>query len=143
MREQKTVWVKDPKIFPGGFVAGDNQYTDSWETRFRLAGNRHSMITVYAYGELPASEADRVEVDGVPRVNLSATIEFLICEDPSDPGGSEVWSDYRYIDHVLPGTFVPLNAEDLAKDLVTLLTAEDSFLLRWGWDGRSHGIPGT
>jgi hypothetical protein len=37
-----------------------------------------------------------VDLDDLTTIYAERQTEYLVCTDPADPGGSEVWSDSRY-----------------------------------------------
>lgn len=69
---------------PGGDVGGDVQVGESWCRRFThpVTEGEHAVVTVYFYLS---------EVDGVKE--MTRQIEYLLCRDPDDPGGTEIWAD--------------------------------------------------
>jgi hypothetical protein len=85
-----------------------------------------AMVLVMRSGE-------RVEGQSAPGdFWVQAQWEFLICSDPSDPGGSEVWSDVRFSDYSDRFPTAEM-AEQLALGLAE--TADGAGLR---WDGRSE-----
>ena len=83
---ETTMWQADGTgVQPGGDIGGDIQAGDSYSVRYRRADLPGSMITWTAYP---------VEYDNCPGEFVVQTqTEWLVCEDPSDPGGTEIWSE--------------------------------------------------
>lgn len=74
----------------GGDVGGDIQAGDSFSIRYRRSDLPGSMVTITAYP---------VGYENCPDEFVVQTqTEYLVCTDPSDPGGTEVWSDVNYSD---------------------------------------------
>jgi hypothetical protein len=91
-------WHPDGKgILPGGDV-GDIQAGDSYSVRFVRDDMPGSLITVKVY----AVEPHFVGVPGPQGAGAEYAwqeqVEFMVCEDPADPGGTETWSDVEYED---------------------------------------------
>jgi hypothetical protein len=85
------MWQPDGSgVQPGGHVGGDIQRGGSFAIRYVRADLPGSMITRTAYP---------VEYDHLPgEFAVQVQTGWLVCTDPSDPGGTEVWSDYAYDD---------------------------------------------
>jgi hypothetical protein len=49
-----------------------------------------------------------VDEEDPAAITVERETEFLVCTDPADPGGSEVWSVYRHT--TLPGGFASVQA---------------------------------
>lgn len=87
----------DSGVGPGGDCGGDWQVGESVSKRFVRDDLPGSLVTVSIY-PIMHSEGDTC----VPRnctpgqIELEEQIEWLLCDDPSDPGGTETWSDYTY-----------------------------------------------
>ena len=85
-----TGWRPDGTgIQPGGDIGGDIQASDSYSVRFRHPDLPNAVITCTAYA---AEDADR----NPGEFFLQVETEYLTCTDPSDPGGTETWSDVTY-----------------------------------------------
>jgi hypothetical protein len=84
-------WVRDQRgggVLPGGDVGGDAQLAESFSVRFHHRDRTGAMVTYRYYAAL---DLDDLATDSVERQT-----EYLVCTDPADPGGTEVWSDSRY-----------------------------------------------
>lgn len=121
----KVTWVKDEKIEEGGDVGGDYQTTDSWTARFRRADDACRIITVYAFGEVPEGRWIAYEqgADAGDQAQVTAMVEYLVCTDPKDPGGTERYSDAKYllVNETEQGKAA---AEAWARNFVTELTPD-------------------
>jgi recombination protein RecA len=83
-------WVRDQQgggVLPGGDVGGDAQLDESFSVRFHHRDRPGATVTFYYYAAL--------DLDDLATVSVERQTE-LACSDPADPGGTEVWSDYRY-----------------------------------------------
>lgn len=69
----------------GDAVGGDIQRGESYSVRFVRPDRPRSLVTVSFY----ATESD----DYPGEYGVQRQVEFLVCEDPTEPGGTEVWSD--------------------------------------------------
>jgi hypothetical protein len=78
----------EPAVSPAGDVGGDIQASDAWDARWQrpLPDGMTAMVTRAFY---------EAREDGKPPTPwlLECQTEYLICRDPADPGGTEVWSD--------------------------------------------------
>jgi hypothetical protein len=85
------IWRPDGRgVQPGGHVGGDIQTGESYSVRYCRPDMPGSLITRTAYP---------VEYDECPGEHVvQIQTEWLVCTDPSDPGGTEIWSDYAYDD---------------------------------------------
>lgn len=77
----------EPLVGPGGDCGGDIQAGDAYNARWLQprADGGTAMVTRSYY------VADNDEA-----TYLECQTEYLVCSDPDDPGGTEVWADYRY-----------------------------------------------
>lgn len=126
-----TVWVKQPDIFPAGYVGGDWQVSEGWNVRYLPAtepnDGQHALIDENFYVE---SKAD----DGSGPYVVTCQTMYQICTDLDDPGGTEVYCDYEYD---LDADVLMYDDLDRAIDSTRRLAEIDdahSFL----WDGRSR-----
>jgi hypothetical protein len=86
-RETPDAWRPDGTgITDGGDCGGDIQVGETAPSvRFVRPDRPRSMITVTYYP---------VEYGNCPgEFVVQRQVEWLVCEDPADPGGTEVWSD--------------------------------------------------
>lgn len=121
-------WTPDEHgVQPGGDCGGDYQVTESYSRRFVRPGVPGAMITVSFYG-VACHDAD-----GVPtgEYAVEEQTEMLVCTDPADPGGTEVWSDYAYRDVNVLAIADEAEAERKARRF-----AEGADMYGCGWDGR-------
>jgi hypothetical protein len=110
-----------------GDIGGDIQAGDSYSVCYVLSGKPGSLITVTFYP---------VEYDELPgEFVVQRQVEFLVCEDPSDPGGTETWSDCAYDD--VSDTVMDTAAEAEAEAREFAETA-----LGRGWTHCWDGEPG-
>lgn len=73
-----------------GDCGGDIQWGDSYSVRYVRPDMPGSLITVTFYA---------VEYDENPgEFGVQRQVEFMVCEDPADPGGTEIWSEVTYDD---------------------------------------------
>jgi hypothetical protein len=84
-------WVRDQRgggVLPGGDVGGDAQLDESFSVRFHHRHRPGAMVTYCYYAAL--------DLDDLTTIYVERQTEYMVCTDPADPGGTEVWSDYRY-----------------------------------------------
>jgi hypothetical protein len=84
-------WVRDQRgggVLPGGDVGGDAQVDESFSVRFWHRDRPGALVTYRYYAA--------VDLDDLTTVSVERQTELLVCADTADPGGTEVWSDYRY-----------------------------------------------
>lgn len=125
-------WLPDgTDTMCGGPVGGDAQVGESFSIRFRRADQPCAMITRTAY---PASGTSSCQEGFFVRVQT----EWLVCRDPADPGGTEIWSDC--LDDDKPGFYRTVTeAERAARQVAIALLHDDRPL---AWDGRAPWQPG-
>lgn len=114
----------------GDDCGGDIQRGDSYSVRFARDDLPGSLLTITFYA---------VEYDRAPGVfAVQRETEWLVCTDPANPGGTELWSDYHYDD--LPdwtrdtARLAEQEALRRARDCLRR-SAEDI-----GWDGRPFRV---
>ena len=124
-----TVWQADDSgVQPCGDVGGDYQATDSYGRRFTRPDVPNAMINVTYYGvacRKPGSEEPNGEYA------VEEQVETLVCRDPADPGGTEVWSDTTYRD--VNYRVITSQAE---ADRKARAYAERADMYGCDWDGR-------
>lgn len=112
----------------GSDIGGDAQVTDSFSVRLLRDDTPGSMITVSYYG---ARHASRRRAFTVRRHT-----EWLVCDDPADPGGTETWSAAGEddLDFLLgsPGEAWREASGQAEADLAAVLGG----LMRHDWDGQ-------
>jgi hypothetical protein len=84
-------WVRDQRgggVLPGGDVGGDAQLDESFSVRFHHRDRPGALVTYRYYAAL--------DLDDLTTIYVERQTEYLVCTDPADPGGTEVWSDSRY-----------------------------------------------
>jgi hypothetical protein len=84
-------WLRDQRgggVLPGGDVGGDAQLDESFSVRFHHHDHPRALVTFYYYAAL--------DLDDLTTVFVEQQTEYMVCTDPSDPGSTELWSDYRY-----------------------------------------------
>jgi hypothetical protein len=109
----------------GPDIGGDIQRGDAYEVRFIREDLPGSLITVTFYA---------VEFDECPgEFVVQRQVEWMVCEDPADPGGTEIWSRAAY--DVIPDVFMrsEARAEEEARKLADAARHQASQYA--GWDG--------
>ena len=118
-------WAADETgVQPGGDVGGDSQVGDSYSVRSLRSDRPGAMIIRTAYP---------VAADGTPGVFfVQIQTEWMVCSDPRDPGGTEIWSDVvREND---PETFgSAAEAEEASRRIAAELLADGP---SYSWHGR-------
>jgi hypothetical protein len=123
--DDRPMWLRDQRggrVLPGGDVGGDRQASEAFSVRFWHRDHPGVLVT-YTYFAA-------VDDENPAEITIERETEFLVCTDPTDPGGTEVWSAYRWT--TLPGGFA------------TVQEAIDAALTRPGrtWCARRRGRVG-
>jgi hypothetical protein len=117
-------WVADGSgVQPGGHVGGDRQIGESYGVRYRRSDMLCAFITRIAYPTAAPGQSGAFFVQ--------VQTEWLTCEDPLDPGGTETWSDTSYDDE--PGLYWSIKeAGEAARQVAVELLADAA---SHDWDG--------
>lgn len=118
-------WLPDGTgVVPSGQVGGDDQVGESFSVRFSRADRPGALITRSAY---PVTAVAGCEGQFLVRVMT----EWLVCSDPADPGGTELWSEQ--VDHDKPDSYeTAAEAEKAARETANRLLSDAGALT---WDG--------
>jgi hypothetical protein len=123
----RTEWRPDDAgVFQGYDRTADIVVGDAWSVRFVRDDMPGSLITVAFYP---------VEYDENPgEFIVQRETEWMVCENPADPGGTEIWSD-ALTDDPMPETWASVaEAEADCRS-----AAEVALGVAWAygtWDGR-------
>lgn len=112
-------WQEDERglLADAGSVGGDAQVGPAYSRRFWAAGTElFELVEVYGY-----AARDREDAPVVVQLQWG----YSICSDRNDPGGTEQWADYLYEDVAVVGDRALSLANELAREKVSHLTAED------------------
>ena len=85
-------WVRrEPAVSTGIDWGGDVQVGDAFDARWTrsLDDGLTAMVSRTYYAIVPDQPGPRVR-------EMERCDEYLVCTDPSDPGGTEEWAEYRY-----------------------------------------------
>lgn len=121
-------WQQDGSgVVDGGDIGGDIQAGNSYSIRYVRQDLPGSLITVTFYP---------VQYDGSEpgEWSIQRQTEWLVCEDPADPGGTEIWSDGDYQDVACVDADSVEVAEWEARDLATAALGD-------GWTHDWSGLP--
>lgn len=111
-------------VVSNGDCGGDIQAGDSYSVRYIRPDKPGSLITVTFYP---------VEYDELPgELAVQRQVEFMVCEDPSDPGGTEIWSDCLYDDVSYKVIDTAAEAEQDAREFAVTALGDGS---DHGWNG--------
>lgn len=124
--DDRPIWQRDQRgggVLPGG----DNQVSESFSVRFHHRDHPGVLVT-YSYFAA-VDEANPAEI------TVERETEFMVCTDPDDPGGTEVWSTYRTT--TLQRGFPTVQA---ATDAV-FQAAQDHLACEEPWAGRPRWTP--
>jgi hypothetical protein len=113
-------------VRPGGDVGGDRQATESYSIRYTTPDRPGALVTVYFYGERT----------GRGEYGVTMQTEWLVCADPTDPGGTEQWSEADYHDLSPEVITSRVEAERIAREHAESHTADEVT-----WDGRTPWEP--
>jgi hypothetical protein len=89
--DRGTAWKRDPTgggVLPGGDVGGAAQLAESFSVRFHHTDQPGAIVTYCYYAAIDLGDLTTIYVE--------QQTEHLVCTDPADPGGTEVWSHYTY-----------------------------------------------
>jgi len=89
--DDRPIWIRDQRgggVLPGGDVGGDRQASESFSVRFHHRDHPGVLVT-YSYFAA-------VDEENPAAITVQRDTEFMVCTDPYDPGGTEVWSAYRW-----------------------------------------------
>ena len=118
-------WVPDEMgITRGDQVGDDDQAGESYSIRFHRADRPGAIITRTAY---PVTVTESRGGQFLIRVET----EWLVCSNPADPGGTEVWSDRRREDETRSYD-TAAGAEQAAQDVAREVLRDVASLT---WDG--------
>ena len=108
-----------------GDCGGDIQRGDSYSVRFVRPDLPGSLITETYYA---------VEYDECPgEYVVQRQVEFMVCEDPADPGGTEIWSEVTYDDVSYLVKDTEAEAEQEAREFADAALGHGD---THGWDGQ-------
>lgn len=107
-RTQTSEWHPDSEGVGKGYDrTADNVVGNAYDVRFVRDDKPGSMITVAFY---PIELAE-----GSGEYAIEREVEWMVCENPDDPGGTEIWSDTE-TDQMDGGMLTSLlGAEGLAR----------------------------
>jgi hypothetical protein len=130
MVDDRPIWVWDQRgggAVPGGDVGGDSQASEAFSVRFHHRDIPGVMVTYCYYAA--------VDTDDPAAISVERQTEYLVCIDPDDPGGTEVWSAYRWA--VLQDGFATVQAATNAA----LQAAQAHQECEESWAGRPPWTP--
>ena len=128
--DTEPIWVRDQRgggVLPGGDVGGDRQASESFSVRFHHRDHPGVLVTYSYYAA--------VDEENLAAITVDRETEFMVCTDPADPGGSEVWSAYRHT--TLQSGFANLQA---ATDTANQ-AAHSHLVCEEPWAGRPPWTP--
>jgi hypothetical protein len=122
-------WVPDGSgVLSGGDVGGDVQASDSWSVRFvpkaEPDDGLHGLITEYWYAEAMD--------DGT--FGVTCQIEYMVCTDVEDPGGTETYAETDYDTGADVRAYETAEAAGTAAQYQAKQSTPDGY----AWDGRSR-----
>lgn len=121
-------WMLVSWVEAGGDVGG-SQVGESWSVRYRLTVEPDDGL-VAIVDDYWFADADPDDKEAP--LAVSNMTSYVLCTDPSDPGGTEVWSDIGYKD----GTIEYPTAE--AAEAAARRSAEQANARDIVWDGRGR-----
>jgi hypothetical protein len=74
-------------VLPGGDIGGDAQVSESFSVRFHYRDRPGAMVAYCYYAA--------IDLHHPATISVERQTEYLVCTDPNDPGGTEVWSTHR------------------------------------------------
>jgi len=125
IRDQRQWHPDGTGVDSNGWCGGDIQRGDSYSVRLVRDDKPGSLLTITFY----AAEYD----ENPGEFDVQRQVEWLVCSDPADPGGTEIWSDYSYDDVSAIVIDTEEEAEDEARERAEAVLADPSPY--FGWDG--------
>lgn len=120
-------WIEVDSMVEAADAGGDEQVGRAWDRRFRHPGKPGCLMTVYLYGV----KVDNDAVAAGFELGVQKQVEYMICRDIKDPGGTEVECGYQYENLDDYNTLNSVEAaETEAHDWLKKLDAGDL-----SWDG--------
>jgi hypothetical protein len=101
--DDRPIWIRDQRgggVLPGGDVGGDHRVSESFSVRFHHRDHPGVLVTYCYYAA--------ADPDNPATITVERETEYLVCTDPTDPGGTEAWSAYRWT--ALPSGFATVQA---------------------------------
>lgn len=96
MRWELEMWREhDSGVGSAGDIGGDWQVGEAFDKRFVRSDLPGSLYTFAIY-VIRHEGNDGCVAHEVGKIELRETVEFMICEDPDDPGSTEIWADNWY-----------------------------------------------
>lgn len=132
-------WMEDGTgVQPGGDVGGDAQDGQSWSRRFVHPDVPGALINVYVYASHDNPSRPGLEW------SAALQVEYMLCTDTADPGGTEVWADYLYRT-LRMGYPSRAYAETAARRVLEEFpAASEAAKVYMGWGGEQHAAgPGS
>jgi hypothetical protein len=123
--DDRPIWIRDQRgggVLPGGDVGGDTQVSESFSVRFQHRDRPGALVT---YSYYAAADPDQPAAISVERQT-----EYLVCTNPDDPGGTEVWSTY------LHATLQPRFGDVQAATDAAHHAARQHLVCEESWSGR-------
>ena len=74
-------------MLPGGDIGGDAQVSEPFSVRFHHRDRPGAMVAYCYYAA--------IDLHHPATISVERQTEYLVCTDPNDPGGTEVWSTHR------------------------------------------------
>lgn len=123
--------------YDSGDVGGDHQIGPASSRRFQLTvdDGTFAVVTTYAYATLEERVWDgegNLKEEPEPFLDVEELTESIICTDPDDPGGTEIWSRYEYS---TPLYYAPKDEEDALR-LARRQTENESVEYINHWNGK-------
>lgn len=123
-------WTADGPVMPNDGVHGGDGGGEAFSIRYTRPDIPGALISSYWY---PVDESERYGDDPDDRTgwDVENEVEYLICTDPADPGGTEVWS---HVEYRTPNEM----AHDTEADAIANAEghANSEAAEHYGWDGQ-------
>ena len=96
-----------------GTPGGDYQVTDSWNVRLYNDALPGAVVDVDYYAERSHPQNSEIPADP-PEYGVTGMLQYTLCTDRDDPGGTETWADIQYDNEADPLAYGDLHKADQA-----------------------------
>lgn len=121
----------DDKPVRNGVPSGDYEVTEAWNVRLHNDALPNAVVDADYFVERTMAEAE----GDPPEYAVTGMIQFTICDDRDDPGGTETWADIEYDNDADPLAYSNIREADEAArgQAQRWIEMADKFMQ---WDGQ-------
>lgn len=104
----------DTEPVRNGNPGGDDEVTDAWNVRLHNDALPHAVVDVDYFAEWPGRGSGTDNYTDPAEYVVTGMIQFTVCTDREDPGGTETWADISYDTEADPLAYDDLDKADQA-----------------------------